>query len=56
MPKLMIIHRRRAIVGCGGKAETITHIISQWSKLVEKEYKNIYDWVGKVIHWELCEK
>ena len=21
-----------------------------------KEYKTTYDWVGKVIHWELCTK
>ena len=32
------------------------HIISECSKLVEKEYKTRHDWVGKVIHWELCKK
>ena len=26
------------------------------SKLVQKEYKNKCDWVGKMIHWELCKK
>ena len=26
------------------------------SKLAQKEYKNEHDWVGKVIHWELCKK
>ena len=35
---------------------TINHIIRQCSKLAQKGYKNIHDWVGKVIHWELCKK
>ena len=26
------------------------------SKLAEKEYKTRHDWVGKVIHWEICKK
>ena len=34
----------------------INHIISECSKLAQKEYKNRHDWVGKVIHWELCKK
>ena len=25
-------------------------------KLAQKEYKTRYDWMGKVIHWELCKK
>ena len=24
-------------------------------QLVQKEYKIRHDWVGKVIHWELCK-
>ena len=24
------------------------------SKLAQKEYKTRHDWVGKVIHWEMC--
>ena len=36
--------------------ETINHIISECSKLVQKEYKTRHDWGGKVIHWELCKK
>ena len=31
-------------------------MISECSKLVQKEYKTRHDWVGKVIHWELCKK
>ena len=41
---------------CGDKDETINHIISECSKLVQKEYKTRHDWVGKVIHWEMCKK
>ena len=41
---------------CGDRDETIDHIISEWSKLVQKEYKIRHDWAGKVTHWELCKK
>ena len=41
---------------CGDRDETINHIISECSKLVQKEYKARHDWVGKVIHWEMCKK
>ena len=32
------------------------HIISECSKVAQKEYKTKNDWVGKVIHRELCKK
>ena len=41
---------------CGGSDETINHIISECSNLVQKEYKARHGWVGKVIHWEMCKK
>ena len=41
---------------CGDRVEKINHIINKCSKLVQKEYKTWHDWVGKVIHWELCKK
>ena len=41
---------------CGDRDETVTHIISECSKLAQKEYKSRHDWVGKVIHWEMCKK
>ena len=41
---------------CGDRDETINHIISKCSKLVQEEYKARHDWVGKVIHWEMCKK
>ena len=40
---------------CGDRDETINHIISECSKLAQ-EYKTRHDWVGKVIHWEMCMK
>ena len=41
---------------CGDRDETINHIISEWSKLAQNEYKARHDWVGKVIQWEMCKK
>ena len=41
---------------CGVRDETINHIISECSKLAQKEYKARHDWEGKVIHWEMCKK
>ena len=29
--------------------------MSECSKLAQKEYKTRYDWVRKVIHWEMCK-
>ena len=40
----------------GDRDEIINHIISECSKLAQKEYKAWHDWVGKVIHWEMCKK
>ena len=40
---------------CGDRDETINHMISECSKLAQKEYKTRHDWVGKVIHWEMCK-
>ena len=39
---------------CGDRDETINHIISECSKLAQNEYKARHDWVGKVIHREMC--
>ena len=41
---------------CGDRDETINHIISECSKLAQREYKARHDWVSKVIHWEMCKK
>ena len=41
---------------CSDRDETINHIVSECSKLAQKEYKARHDCVGKVIHWEMCKK
>ena len=41
---------------CSDRDETINHIMSECSKLAQKEYKARHHWVGKVIHWEMCRK
>ena len=41
---------------CGDRDETTNPILSERSKLALKEYKARYDWVGKVIHWEMSKK
>ena len=41
---------------CSDRDETINHKISECSKLAQKEYKVRHDWVGKVIHREMCKK
>ena len=40
----------------GDREETINHIISECSKLAQKEYKTRHDWVGKMIHREMRMK
>ena len=41
---------------CGDRDETIYHIISECSKLAQKEFKTRRDWVGKMIHGGMCKK
>ena len=38
------------------KDETVNRIISKYGKLTQKEYITRPDWVGKVIHRELCKR
>ena len=35
---------------CGDQDETINHMISECSRLEQKEYKTRHGWMGKVIH------
>ena len=37
----------------GDKYETVNHIISE---VAQKDYKTRYDWVWKVIPWELSKR
>ena len=42
---------------CSAADETFAHIVSECSKLTQKEYKQVrYDNVVKMLHWKLCEK
>ena len=34
----------------------VNHVISECSKLAQKEYKSRHDWVSKMIHWDMCKK
>ena len=36
--------------------ETANNITSECSKQMQKEYKTRHDWMGTVIHWELCKR
>ena len=36
--------------------EAVNQIVSECSKLVQKEDKSMHEWVGKVIHWELSKR
>ena len=41
---------------CSAGNKRINHKISECSKLTHNEYKTRHDWMGKVIHRELCKK
>ena len=41
---------------CDARDETVNHIMSECSKLSQKKYKTKHEWVGKVVHWELCKR
>ena len=34
----------------------VNHMISECRKLVQKKYNDKYDWVVKVIYWELSKR
>ena len=40
---------------CNDKDETINHIISECSRLAQREHKTRHDRVRKKIHLELCK-
>ena len=41
---------------CKQADETVNHLLSECSKMAQKEFKRRHDWVGKKIHWEACLK
>ena len=51
----MIIIKNNKCRLCGARDEMVNHLISEYIKLMQKEYSR-YDRVGKVIHSELCKR
>ena len=41
---------------CGERVETISHLISEYGKLAQMEYKRRYDNVARYVHWQVCNK
>ena len=41
---------------CSDRDEPLNHIMIECTKFALKEYETRYDWMGKVIHWELFKK
>ena len=42
---------------CGASDETVSHIVSECSKLAQKEYNQVgHDNLAKMLHWKLCKK
>ena len=41
---------------CGTRNETVSHIVSEFSKLAQKEYKRRHYNVGRHVPWQFCEK
>ena len=41
---------------CFKADESINHLLSECSKMAQKEYKRRHDWIGRKIHWEVCKK
>ena len=35
---------------CGRADDTINHLLNEFSKMTQKEYKRINEWMGKRIH------
>ena len=41
---------------CGERLESVYHLVSECSKLAQREYKRRHDDVARYTHWQLCEK
>ena len=41
---------------CGEKSESVGYLVSECSKLAQKEHKRKHDNVARIVHWELCGK
>ena len=55
---MKVIHKTRSRAKCrmcAEKNETVFHIVSECSKLAQKQYKHRHDTVCKHVHWLLCK-
>ena len=41
---------------CGKAEKKASHVLSECSKLAQKEYKRRHDWFGTKIHLKICRK
>ena len=41
---------------CGKAEEIVNHVLSECSKLTQKDYNKPHDWFGTKIPWEICRK
>lgn len=41
---------------CKEKDETVSHLVSECSKIAQTEYKRRHDKVAAAVHWSLCKK
>ena len=41
---------------CDQADESVNHILSECSKMAQKEYKRRRDWVGKKVHWQVSKR
>ena len=41
---------------CGTRNKTISHIVSEFGKLAQKEYNRRHDSIGRYVLWQFFEK
>ena len=41
---------------CGERRESVYHLVSECSKLVQREYKRRHDDMARYVDWQLCER
>ena len=41
---------------CKKAEKSVNHVLSECSKLAQREYKRQHDWFRTIIHWEICRK
>ena len=39
---------------CNEKGESVSHLVSECSKLAQRDYKRRHDNVARIIYWDLC--